>query len=253
MTRLLLMLLLLLPGAAAAEEIVAGLSQSAVSITADFSGSEILIYGAVKRDTPVPEGSGPLRVIITVQGPDETLTVRRKDRRFGVWVNSAAVEIGHAPSFYAIATSAPLREILTQTEDMRHSITLPRAIRAVGISDDADNAPAFTEALQRLRTAGNRYRLEENTVSLTEETLFRTDIALPAELTDGSYFVRIFLIRDGHVIDTLKRAIWVRKAGLERFLFEAAQDQPLLYGLASLMIAAFAGWAASALFARLRW
>lgn len=253
MTRLLLFLLLLLPRAASAEEIVAGLSQSAVSITADFTGSEILVYGAVKRYAPVAAGSGPLRVIITVQGPDEPLTVRRKDRSYGIWINSAAVEIDHAPSFYTISTSAPLREILTETEDMRHAITLPRAIRAVGISGQADNAPAFTEALQRIRLADGRYRLEENTISLTEETLFRTDVALPAALSDGSYFVRIFLIRDGKVIDTLKRAIWVRKAGLERFLFETAHGQPLLYGLASLAIAAFAGWAASALFARLRW
>ena len=59
------MFLLALP--AGAESIVAGLSQNRVSITADFDGSEILIYGAVKRDTPPPEG-GPLEVIVTVEG-----------------------------------------------------------------------------------------------------------------------------------------------------------------------------------------
>ena len=36
------------------ETIVSGLSQNRVSITADFDGSEILIYGAVKRETPAP-------------------------------------------------------------------------------------------------------------------------------------------------------------------------------------------------------
>ncbi len=36
----------------AEETIVAGLSQNRVSITAHFDGSEILIYGAVKREAP---------------------------------------------------------------------------------------------------------------------------------------------------------------------------------------------------------
>ncbi len=50
------------------ERIVAGLSQNRVAITANFDGSEILIYGAVKRDAPAPKGS-QLDVIVTVEGP----------------------------------------------------------------------------------------------------------------------------------------------------------------------------------------
>ena len=64
---------------ARAEAVVAGLSQDAIAITTNFEGSEILIFGAVRRDTPAP-GSAPLEVIITVQGPQRPITVRRKDR-----------------------------------------------------------------------------------------------------------------------------------------------------------------------------
>jgi hypothetical protein len=78
-------------------------------------------------------------------------------------------------------------------------------------------------------------------------------VLLPTALVEGNYTVRVFLTRDGRVIDTVKRTIWVRKAGLERFIYRAAHEQPLLYGLASLLMAALAGWGASALFARLRW
>ncbi|MBT9244137.1 TIGR02186 family protein [Gemmobacter fulvus] len=240
------------PAFAAAEKIVAGLSQSSVSITADFDGSEILIYGAVKRDAPIPSGP-PLRVIITVQGPDTALTVWRKDRRFGIWLNNAAVLIDRAPSFYAVASSGVMAESLTETEDLRHRITLPRAIRAVGIAAEADGAPLFVEALRRVRETEGRYSLREGSVSLTQETLFRADVALPAALTEGDYKVRIFLTREGQVIDALERRIWVRKAGLERFFYQSAHEQPLLYGLASLVLAALAGWGASVIFARVRW
>ena len=59
------------PGAAPGdteETVIAGLSQSHVSITTDFSGSEIFVYGAIKREAPVPKG-WPLDVIIAATGP----------------------------------------------------------------------------------------------------------------------------------------------------------------------------------------
>ena len=65
-----LTLLLSLSPATNAEEVVAELSQTNVSITTNFTGSEILIFGAVKRAAPAPQDSD-LHVIITVAGPLE--------------------------------------------------------------------------------------------------------------------------------------------------------------------------------------
>ncbi|MDO8881736.1 TIGR02186 family protein, partial [Pseudotabrizicola sp.] len=181
----LLWLLSALPALAASEDIVAGLSQNRVSITADFEGSEILIYGAVRRTAPVPPGA--LHVIITVEGPSTPITVRKKERTAGIWINREAVQVTSAPSFYAIATTGHLRDILSETENLRHQITIPRAIRAVGISQQAQNAPDFLQALIRVRESEGRYRLNERSVQFTQATLFRTDVILPANLTEGMY------------------------------------------------------------------
>jgi uncharacterized protein (TIGR02186 family) len=252
---LLLLCLMALPvraqDAATGETIVAGLSQNFVSITTDFTGSEILIYGAVKRETPVPEGS-PLEVIITVQGPSGPLTVRRKERRFGIWMNTDSVTISRAPSFYAIASSAPMDKALSETENLRHQITIPRAIRAVGIAAEAADAPNFVDALVRLRREQADYSLAEDTVELLESTLFRADVALPANLTEGEYKVRLFITRDGAIVDAHEQVITVHKAGLERWLHNLAHQQPLVYGLLSLLLAVVAGWGASAAFGLLR-
>lgn len=239
------------PGPAPAEEIVSGLSQNRVAITANFDGSEILIYGAVKRDAPAPQGD-PLEVIITVEGPSTPLVIRRKERRAGIWVNTSAIKVDAAPSFYAVATTGPLADILSGTDDLRHKITLPHAIRAIGTTSEAAGAEDFIAALQRIRNADQTYRLLEGKVQLVEETLFRTDVALPANLTEGDYRVRMFITRGGRVIDQMERQIGVRKAGLERTLFVMAHEQPFLYGLISLALAAIAGWAASAGFRLLK-
>ena len=118
MRRLFALLCLLLPAQAhafAAEDVVADLSQNRVSINTSFDGSEILVFGAVKRSRPVPVGTPPLEVIITVSGPSEPVTVRKKDRRLGIWVNTESVDIDAAPSFYAVATSGALGDVLTET------------------------------------------------------------------------------------------------------------------------------------------
>lgn len=250
MRGLVLCLGLLAAPAAAQESIVSGLSQNRVSITADFDGSEILVYGAVKRDSPAPEGA--MEVIVTIEGPAAPLTVRRKDRVWGLWINNAAVAVDSAPSFYAVATTGPLTHILSATENLRHGITIDRVIRAVGITAEADAPEAFVEAMMRVRSAEGRYRLLEGRVELTEETLFRTDVVLPANLTEGEYKVRLFLLRGGKVVAHQERLIGVRKEGLERLIFNLSREQPLAYGLLSLVLAALAGWGASAAFRLIR-
>lgn len=237
--------------AAPAEQVVAGLSSDSVAITASFDGSEILIYGAVKRETPIPAGA-PLQVVVTVEGPAGALTIWRKARRAGIWVNTQKVEVGAAPGFYAVATSGPLERILLPEWDSRYRISLPLALRAFGGTVEVEDAVPYTEALIRLRQQDGLYRLDEGSVKLVDQTLFRADVRLPSNLIEGDYKTRIFLLRDGEVVDAYSAPIEVRKVGLERWLYRLAFDQPLLYGLMSLAVAVAAGWGASAAFRRLR-
>lgn len=239
------------PEAPPAETVVAGLSSDSVAITASFDGSEILIYGAIKREAPIPAGP-PLQVVVTVEAPLQAVTVWRKERHAGIWVNAESVSIGAAPGFYVVATSGPLSQILDPEWDNRYRISVPLALRAFGGQVEVENTVPFTEALVRLRESSGLYRLDEGNVKLVDQTLFRADVRLPANLVEGEYKTRIFLLRDGQVIDVYRAPIEVRKVGLERWLYHLAFEQPFLYGLMSLAVAVAAGWGASALFRRLR-
>jgi uncharacterized protein (TIGR02186 family) len=245
----LVILLLLLALPARAEDVVLGLSRDQVSISTRFEGSEILIYGAVKRETPI-RADPPLEVVMTVAGPLRPVTVRRKERRLGIWVNTESVEVDAAPSFYAVATSGPWSEVLTEVEDLRHGVSIPRAIRAVGAG--VPDAQSFTDAVIRIRKDAGLYQVLEGGVDLREQTLFSAAIAMPANLTEGAYPTRILLTRDGRVVSQFETEIDVRKVGLERWLYALSRQQPLLYGLMSLAIAIAAGWGASAAFRVLR-
>ena len=246
----LLLLTLMLPAQALAEEVVAGLSQNRISITTNFDGSEILIFGAVKREAEIPDD--PLQVIITVAGPSEPVVVRKKDKRFGIWVNVEGVEVDQAPSFYAVATSAPWEEVISDTEDLRHKVSVARAIRSVGAPMEVEDPTRFKDALVRIRKSQELYQTNIGAVDFDEATLFNTRVRLPANLTEGDYTTRFILTRAGQVIDIHETSINVTKVGLERFLFNLSREQPLIYGVLSLAIAILAGWSASAFFRYLR-
>lgn len=234
-----------------AEEVIAGLSQRSVSLTVNFEGSEILIYGAVRREAPLPEQSD-LNVIITIEGPPQTTVVWRKARRAGIWVNTDRQDIRAAPSFYAVATTGPLREILSQDADLTHRISTRLAIfEARGMADPMERA-TFTEALIRVREGQGLYQQHDGGVDLERETLFSTRLTLPKTIVEGRYAARILLLRDGEVIDEVESFIDVQKAVLERWLTNLAYEQPFLYGLMALFLAVFFGWGASALFRLMR-
>jgi len=254
MTRLLRLLAVLLalglPGTAPAESVVLGLSSHEVEINTTFTGSRILIFGAVKRDAPPP--SPQMDVIVTVEGPAAPVTIRRKSHEWGIWVNTDRVRIPSAPSFYAVATTRPLNQSLTETEDLRYKISLDKAIRTVGIASKTTDPADFVSALIRLRQKDGHYQIRERTVSFDQQTLFRTSVGMPSNLTEGTYKVRIFLTRQGQVIDHYETTIDVKKVGMERWLYNLAQKQAFWYGMLSLVLAVAAGWAASAVFTLIR-
>ena len=240
-----LLIALCLP--AQAEQVIADMSQNRIAITANFDGSEILIFGAVKRDAPAPNAE-PLQVIVTVSGPAQPITVRRKDKRAGIWVNVESFEVETAPSFYAIATTAPLAEIITDAEDQLYRVSIPQAIHSAAPGTTSEKETTFTQSLIRIRKAADLYQVNPGTVTLNDETLFKTSVKLPSNLTEGQFSTRIFLTRNGHVLDVFETKIDVRKVGLERWLYNLAHEKPLAYGLLSLFIAIVAGWSASAVF-----
>jgi uncharacterized protein (TIGR02186 family) len=251
MLRFVLAFLFIATAAGSQETVVAGMSQNRVSISANFDGSEILIFGAIKREVTIPDYA-PLEVIVAVTGPAEPITVRRKERIFGIWANKDSVEFDKSPSFYALATTGLLDNILSGSDDARYGIRIGSLIELRVGADNHLNLPEFRDSIIRIREANGLYSVREGIVELNDETLFNANISLPSNLIEGDYRTRIFLTRNRQVIDDFETVIAVRKVGLERWIFNLAHERPLIYGLLSLTIAILAGWTASAVFRMLK-
>ncbi|MBL6428538.1 TIGR02186 family protein [Maritimibacter sp.] len=242
---LILTLFLAVPARAQQEQIVAGMSQNRVAIDATFVGSEILVFGAVKRERPAPDSE--LGVVVVIEGPTQAITVRRKDRRFGIWINTDEVRVSNVPSFYAVATSGAFDDVVNEEANARRLVSIDEAIWILDRPDIADEQ-AFVDAVIRIREEADLYTLKESSIDLNQETLFSTAVQLPSNLVEGLYTARIYLTRNGNIVSDHISYVSVQKVGLERWLYNLAHDQPLWYGLLSLAIAIIAGYGASTAF-----
>ena len=239
---------LLLAAPLLAQTVVTGLSVDKIALTADFTGSEIFVFGAIRRDAPIDPAAPPLDIIVTIKGPTRNVVVRRKDRHFGIWLNTESVRVRDVPTFYAIASTRPLAGLLSETERLRHQIGMDQAVRRVGSHEGIEDTSDFATAVVRLKEQAGQYAQIDNGVTLSQETLFQTRFLLPANLTEGTYEAEFFLVRDRKVISSGATEIDVAKAGIERWLFNLSRDRPLVYGILAVAVALASGWLAATAF-----
>lgn len=172
-------------GRASAKDVVLGPSKHSVANTMNFDGSDILVFDTGKRERAISKE--PLQVIVTIAGPNKPLVVCSKDQRFGIWVNTESLKIQDAPSFYAVAASAPFEAAITDRQDAIHTVSVARAIKAQRIGPTNPDNAHFTDAVICIKTGEELYHLLKNTVAVDQKMPFRTSIKMPANLTVGHY------------------------------------------------------------------
>ena len=228
---------------AAQEDLVTDISQHQISIRSNFTGADLLLFGTV-GSTPSDERD----IVIVVRGPDAPVVVRRKERIGGIWVNYGSAEVENMPGYYAVVSTRPLEEIAPASVLERYGI----GVKYLGLRpprSETGTVPApYIEAAVRIRSNGGLFREQPGKVLFLGTSLFRASIEMPANVPDGLYTARVYLFADGVVLQAQTSTLFVNKVGFERLVFDFAQTRPLAYGILAVMIALFAGWAASAIF-----
>ena len=228
------------PGLARAQEIIAGLSHHAIGITADFTGTEILVFGAVES-----EGD----IVVVVRGPRTEVVVRKKAPVFGIWVNAESAVFHSVPGFYGVASTRPLEKIVDS--DMRRVMEIGIDVLRLEPADmDARTRDEFQSALIGLQQAERLYPVEPSTVSLVGGRLFRATIPFPAGIPVGTYAADTFLIRDGEVVAAQSSPLIISRAGFGAQIYNFAHQESELYGILAVIAAVMAGLTGNILFRR---
>lgn len=238
-------------GEAAAERLVSSLSSHQVLISSNFTGTELVLFGAIERDAATVPRRGGYDIVVSVIGPREAMVVRQKDRVVGIWTNAESYTFERAPSYLAVLSNRPLTEIasadtLRRLEIGFANIALAQSASALGLRPPE----TFRDALFRLRKERGLYREDPSAVTFLTPNLFRASIVIPAEAHLGNYEVDVKLFADGTNIARTTSALEIVKVGIEQLVANAARDHALLYGLGTTLMALLTGWFASIVFRR---
>jgi len=238
----------------------AALTETHVRVTSGFRGARIVLYGAV-----FDPARRPSDVVVIVRGPQQPVRIARKTRVAGIWVNSRPVVFQGAPGFYMTASTRPLDTIagfgtlrrlgagidhLAIDAPLEQRIETRYGVRDVVVSRLGADYLDWRRAVVRLKARAGLYDADSHGVRFVDNGLFRAEIDLPTGAPIGRYRAEIILFQDGQPVSRRVREMTVEKAGAERALYLFAHRRPWFYGLASVIIALSAGWAASVAFRR---
>lgn len=248
------LLLLLLVGSIAgaqAETLVTSLSSHQVRITSNYTGTAIVVFGAIERDAQtVSRGTG-YDIAVTVRGPRQFLVVREKEPLGPIWINQEQQKFPMAPAYLNVLTSRPVEEMTSPQLRVRQKVGLSAIVHAPDFTNQRDGADrAFREALSRLKGQEGLYLEDERGVTFLTPTLFRASIPLPATAPPGNYDVEVALFADTVILARTATSFELVKTGFEQQVGEIARDWSAPYGFATALLAIAFGWLASTIFRR---
>jgi uncharacterized protein (TIGR02186 family) len=235
-------LLLPSPCSHAQDLFLSDLMDHRISITAGFTGTDVFIYG-VKQ--------GPGDVVVVLRGPPVDYAVRRKERIAGIWLNTDRVDFPGVPSFYAIASSKPLDEVMTAAVQAREEVGVGRLKIAPAEDAGATDVAAFTGALLRVKQSAGLYQGDVATISFNNKPLFSGKVHFPANVPTGTYSIKVLLLRDGEVAGAQTIPLQISKGGSDAWVYDRAHDQAAAYGLCAIVGALLLGWAAHLVFRKI--
>lgn len=230
--------------------LVPEISQHEVVVRQGFTGADLLLYGAVLQPDGTRAGRGArYDIIVVLKGPSEPITLREKQRRLGMWVNADSASFRSAPSFYALASSRQLEEVVDEKTRAIYEFGLEwLQLSPIGAIEQ-DQQAHFAEGLVEKRIAAGLYRQDEQGVTINQGVLYQARIPLPSSVITGRYTAETFAVSNGRVVASATTEVMVAKRGFERAVELWSEEDSFLYGLVAIALSIGMGWIAGRLFA----
>jgi uncharacterized protein (TIGR02186 family) len=237
---------------ASAEHLTIALSTGEVKISSNFTGAPVTLFGVIERDAQSVSRSGGYQVAALVQGPPESVIVRRKDRFLGVWANSASETILAPPSFYMVNSSGAIADLASTPTLERYRIGFANTLFDYRNRPQANDprAAEFREAFLRIKENAGLYTENEDAIEFIGDSVFRTTVWVPANAPVGFYRVSVFLFADSGLLARADQSFRISKTGFEQYISAFAREKSFVYGFLCAALALVTGWLGGVIFRR---
>ena len=229
--------------------LVPDISSRRIEIRYSFTGAQLLLFGAILHPGGrVPRD--PPDIVVVLRGPVQPIRIREKQKIAGIWMNAESSRFRSAPSFYAVASSKPVSQLVDERTSAIYEMGLQNLQLSPGSGALPEHVRRFEAGLLDLRRREGLYSEDPNGVEIAQGVLYRARIAIPSRVPVGTYTAETFLVDDGRVLAVATKEIEIDKSGFERFVALAARRHEFLYGLVAVLLSLGLGWAAAMLFRR---
>ena len=234
------------------ETVQADISTRRVAITSSFAGTEIVVFGAVDNSRQASPEAGLYDIVILVTGTSTPIVARKKSRVLGVWLNTDRLQFTSVPSYYSIVSTRPLEDIAPQDVLKAGGIGFANVpmqlVAGAAEARSAEEIKEFRDAIVRLKRRDRLYSQDEFGVAFIGRSLFRAAVDVPANVTVGTFDTRVFLFKNRELLHSYTARLNLEREGFEDLLHGFAHQYPLLYGIATVLMALGSGLLASSLF-----
>jgi uncharacterized protein (TIGR02186 family) len=225
----------------ARQTVVTAASKNLIEIGLSYRGDQVYFFGV----NPVP---GSDLVIKLTAEKEEAIKLSVKGRVGPFWMTVKQYEVTGAPFIYKIHATKPLKEVISPAIAQELELGYPAIrqqmkmdlIRGTAAPDDAENV---FKGILKIKERANLYNIVEDPARLqvAEGKLFKHYFRFPAAATEGRYQVESFCFQKGQLVGYGKDVIDIKKVGLEHWLTDTSQNQPVFFGIMAVLIAMGAG------------
>jgi uncharacterized protein (TIGR02186 family) len=225
-------------------------SKNLIEIGLSYHGDQIHFFGI----NPVP---GSDVVIRLTAAKEETVKLSVKGRVGPFWMTVKQYEVTGSPFIYKIHASKPLDQIMSKETAQKLDLGYPAVrgkmkmhlVRGEAAPDDES---VVWDGLVKIKERGNLYNIVEDPARLeiSEGKLFKHYFRFPPAATEGRYQVESFCFEKGELVGYGKDVIEIKKVGLEHWLTQTSQNQPVFFGIMAVIIAVGAGLLVGVIFGK---
>lgn len=175
--------------------------------------------------------------VMLVTGPQASSIVRKKEQKFGMWVNSKSQIIPYYYSVIHLYSTRALEELTS-----KYNIQLLN----LHLFDWEQDSELYQIFLQNQFL--NNFYLTQTSAFLIDQGVLLEKINLPAQAPVGAYKVHLYLFKDKNLVYAAQTEFTVKNNTIFYRINRAARRHPVLYALVAIFIALGFGWKAAFFF-----